>query len=63
MSRLPEARRYHVSVTFSTSAEVMEQIRAEFLAFLKKAESLVKGGSEEKVFQMNFDLFPWSLGG
>ncbi len=61
MSRLPDSHRYHVSVTLSTAPEVLDEIRAEFLVFLKKAEAAVKGAPEEKVFQMNFDLFPWSL--
>ena len=61
LSRLPEEKRQHVSVTFSTSSSVAEKIHEEFLRFLSSAETLVKSSSGQRVFQMNFDLFPWSL--
>lgn len=57
--RLPRGKRYGVSVTFSATPEARGKIQAEFLAFLKRAESLVGESRETHVFQMNFDLFPW----
>jgi len=61
LNRLPEQNRHHVSVTFSTDRERLDQIRVDFLEFLKRTETLVAGGPEEIVCQLNFDLFPWSL--
>lgn len=58
--RLPRGKRYGVSVTFSATPETKARIQAEFLDFLKKAESLVGASRETHVFQMNFDLFPWA---
>lgn len=61
LNRLPARKRKHVSVTFSCTPEVMEKIHEEFLRFLKKTEKLVGESKETDVFQLNFDLFPWSL--
>ncbi len=57
--RLPRGKRYGVSVTFSATPDTKARIQAEFLDFLKRAESLVGASRETHVFQMNFDLFPW----
>lgn len=49
------------SVTFSANDEVKTLINNEFLKFLKKTEKLVKDAKPEKVYQLNFDLFPWHI--
>lgn len=51
---------YSFSVSFSSTPEVQARIRGEFMKLLSKIESWVKEGGEEEVYQMNFDLFPWS---
>lgn len=49
------------SATFSASDTVKNQVSDEFLKFLKKTEKLVKESKSEKVYQLNFDLFPWGI--
>lgn len=51
---------YSLSVTFSSTETVHERIRKEFMAFLTKVNDLVEESESEDVFQMNFDLFPWT---
>ena len=50
---------YSFSATISTSPEARTQIQAEYLKFLKSAEKIVKGSEPERLYQINFDLFPW----
>ena len=59
MHRVAPAQRHHVSVTFSGDAATKRTVHAEFLAFLKRAESVVRNAPDVSVYQMNFDLFPW----
>lgn len=47
------------SVTLTADDETRIRIRNEFNIFIKKIESLVRKAPSEKVFQMNFDFFPW----
>lgn len=49
------------SATFSANDEVKTLINDEFLKFLKKTEKWVKEAKAEKVYQLNFDLFPWHI--
>lgn len=49
------------SATFSANDEIKTLINDEFLKFLKKTEKLVKDAKAEKVYQLNFDLFPWHI--
>lgn len=51
---------YAFSVTFTGTQESREALHAEFLKFLKRAEQIVKDAPSEDVFQMTFNLFPWS---
>jgi Helix-turn-helix. len=59
MQRLPKEQTYSFSATISTEPAVRTQIQAEFLKFLKAAEKLVVSHDAEKMYQINFDLFPW----
>lgn len=51
---------YAFSLTFTGSQEAREALHSEFLKFLKRAEQIVKDAPSQEVFQMNFNLFPWS---
>lgn len=57
---LSESSRYNFAVIFTGDETVREKIQLEFLKFLKEAEKLVKAAPSEGVYQMHFDLFPWS---
>lgn len=61
IQRIPEKERVAFSVTFSSTQEDKQAIHHAFLEFVKKAESIVQSSRREHVYQINFDLFPWSL--
>jgi DNA-binding MarR family transcriptional regulator len=61
MQRLAPDQTYSFSATISTEPEVRTKLQAEFLKFLKAAEKLVKSHQSEKLYQINFDLFPWEI--
>lgn len=52
---------YSFSATISTTPEVREKLQVEYLKFLKIAEKMVKTSEPKKMYQINFDLFPWEL--
>ena len=53
---------YNFSVTFTSNEAARLQIKKKFLDFLKDIEELVGESSDEEVYQLNFDLFDWSIG-
>lgn len=54
---------YNVSVFFAGDARLQEEIQAEFLLFLKKIRAKVDDCKKpESVFQLTFDLVPWTTG-
>jgi uncharacterized protein (TIGR02147 family) len=59
LQALPAESTYSFSATISTTPEVRTRLQAEFLKFLKAAEKLVENHEAEKLYQINFDLFPW----
>ncbi len=59
--RLPVDRRFVFAVTFSANAETQSKIRQAFLAFSKEVEVLVRDSDPKDVYQLNFELFPWSV--
>jgi len=59
LQSIPLKQRYNFCVTFSTNPEVKERIRAEFLLFTQRCEKWVRESADERVYQMNFDLFAW----
>lgn len=61
MQRLPSDQTYSFSATISTEPEVRTKIQAEFLKFMKAAEKLVTTHDAGKLYQINFDLFPWEM--
>lgn len=61
MQRLPVDQTYSFSATISTEPEVRTKIQAEFLKFMKAAEKLVSTHDAGKLYQLNFDLFPWEM--
>lgn len=61
IQRMSAEQSYSFSATISTMPEVRTKIQSEFLKFLKAAEKLVKDHPSEKMYQINFDLFPWEI--
>lgn len=57
---LPENDKYSFMVTFTADEATREKIQREFLKLLGSIESYVKDAPSEAVYQMSFDLFPWS---
>jgi hypothetical protein len=51
---------YGFSVCFSADEKTRKVIQQNFLDFLKKTEALVGQANPENVYQINFDLLPWS---
>lgn len=61
LQRLSLEQSYSHTMTFTATMETKEQLSDAYVSFLKKAEAIVRPAAEEHLFQMNFDLFPWSL--
>lgn len=60
MDLTPESR-FMLSTTFSGTEEMKAQIQEHFLIFMKQVEKLIQNAEiSEKVYQLNFDLFPWT---
>lgn len=57
--RLPIRDSLGMQITFSADDRTKNKIHERFLEFLKEMEILVKNATSEKVYQFNFDLFPW----
>jgi hypothetical protein len=51
---------YGFSVSFSADEKTRKATQQNFLEFLKKTEALVGQANPEHVYQINFDLLPWS---
>jgi uncharacterized protein (TIGR02147 family) len=60
LQALAEKDRYNFTVTFTADEPTREKIHREFLRFLSTIEPLVKEAPGESVYQIHFDLFPWS---
>ena len=50
---------YSFTAMFSATEETRKAIHAQFLNFLKDFEAEVTVAEPRKMFQLNFDLFPW----
>lgn len=61
LQRLNAEAHFSHTVTLTGDADTLDQLGDAYLAFLKKAEGIVKPAKSERVLQMNFDLFPWEL--
>ncbi len=54
-------RRFILNQTFSGSADIKGKIQEKFLVFMKEVESLIREDStSDRVYQITFDLFPWT---
>jgi uncharacterized protein (TIGR02147 family) len=51
---------YSFANVFSGDRATFEAIRVKFLEFLKDADQMIKPAPDRNVFQMSFDLFPWT---
>lgn len=61
MGELKEEKRNFFSATFLGSEKLRKQIEKEFYQFTQKAKKLADSNkSSDAIFQMNFDLFPWT---
>lgn len=55
---------YSFNVIFTGNENTRNNIHNKFMEFLQYCESEVKNSTSiEKIFQMSFDLFPWTAGG
>lgn len=61
ITSLSPEKRFVYSLTFSGDHELKGQIQEMFLKFIKKVEAVLdQQQAHEDVYQVNFDLFPWS---
>lgn len=60
ISNLPIEKRKGFAVTFSADPATQKEIHKEFLNFISKIEKLVRNAPAEEVYQLNFDIFPWT---
>ena len=51
---------YHFSVVFSADAALGNELKQRFLDLLKDLQPRVTSAPEERVYQMNFDVFGWT---
>lgn len=61
LNETPEDKSYSFSTVFSADQATALELRRSFLALLKHAERRVEDAPAEQVFQMSFDLFPWTF--
>ena len=55
-----EADSHSFAVVFSASRATFEAVRVRFLQFLKEADDEIKAAPDKNIYQMTFDLFPWT---
>jgi uncharacterized protein (TIGR02147 family) len=60
MKRISQDQYYSFSALFSATEEVKTEIHDMFLNFLKEVQRKVASAEAKDVYQMNFDLLPWS---
>lgn len=58
--RAPAERRYSFLVNFTADEPTREFIQREFIRYLQAVEERVGSAESQHVYQMSFDLFPWS---
>ncbi len=57
---IPKEDRYNLAVTFTGDDQTFEKLRSLFMTFISQSSAVIKEAPHKKVFQMNFDLFPWT---
>ena len=62
IARVEDHQKFSLLVTFSANEKTRAALHERLLDFLKTAEPLVQDAPAEDVYQMNLELFPWSLG-
>lgn len=61
VTQLSPSQRFVFSLTFSGNQTVKKQIQEFYLEFIKRVEKLLDTDQPyDEVYQINFDLFPWS---
>lgn len=60
MITLPKEKRMAFNVTYSADAKTFAEVQKEFHIFIQKVGELVGEAPASEVYQLNFDLFPWS---
>lgn len=60
LMKMDSGEKFSFSVTFSADDETKKIIHDGFLRFLREIEPAIKRAPVESVYQLNFDLFPWS---
>ena len=61
IAKLNPEKRFVYSLTFSGDHQVKIEIQALYMDFMKKVEKLLDSDdSADDVYQINFDLFPWT---
>lgn len=61
MNRIGVEYKKNFSVTFSSNEDSRKKIELEFNKFLSKVREISMEGDKKDCYQLNFDLFPWSL--
>jgi hypothetical protein len=59
LQRLPANRVYSFGGTLTMDEETKLFIQGKFVEFLKEVESAVIKSPAEKLYHLQFDLFPW----
>ena len=60
LQKLAPKDRYSFSATVAATPETRRRIEREFVRLLKQAEEWVEADAPTELFQINFDLFPWT---
>ena len=60
MQSLPRDDYFSYSVVFSADQMMDSEVRQSFLVFLKAIQDSCQNRPEEKIYQLNFDLVPWT---
>lgn len=59
LQKTPEGEKYSFMVSFATDPAVIETIKDDFRAFIRRVEQVASQGEKKDVYQLNFDLFKW----
>ena len=58
--QLSTQQAFTYTVTFSATEATRQELEKQFMDFLKSAEKSVIGAPAKRLYQMNFDLMPWT---
>jgi len=61
MNRIGVEFKKNFAVTFSSNETARKKIELEFNTFLAKVREISMEGDKKDCYQLNFDLFPWSV--